>query len=214
MQVSGSGWGVPADETVAGGYLPRGGAEEQARHVTPVTVARQVGEGLTHGASVAQVVVGRQVARDGGITWMASLDQIHSQRGEFTQGGADRSFDGLWPWECWIGGRAVSGWMPRGWQCDPTAPVEFQQQGTGGHVFKPTRVGTPIPALSQFLRETIAMPLRVSSNQIPELVKVLLVESASLDQDFAIHTPRLPKEDGASPAKSYERLEVCLTVPE
>lgn len=159
-------------------------------------VARQVGEVLTHGASVAQVVVRRQVTRDGKIAWMASLDQIQSQRGEFTQGRADGSFDGLWPWEFWIGGIAVSGWMPRGWQCDPPAPVEFQQQGTGGHVFKPTRVGTPIPALSQFLRETIAVPLRVSSNQIPELVKVLLGESASLDQTSPSILPDYQKRMG------------------
>lgn len=65
--------------------------------------------------------------------------------------------------------------------------MEFEQQSSGGHIFEPSGVGAPVPNLSEFLRETITMPVRVGSDQVSDFDKVLLSENAALNMERSLH---------------------------
>ena len=79
---------------------------------------------------------------------------------------------------------------PWGREGDPAAAVEFGQQSSGGHAFQPSGVGAPVPCLSEFLGETTTMPVRMGSDQVPDIDEVLLRESAALNTQRSLHRPK------------------------
>ncbi len=85
VQPLGTGSVAPADEAVAAGYFPGGGAEEQTGEVAPVVVASQVGKMLADRASMAEVMVASEVGGEGRVSWVPGMKQFDGDRGEVLQ---------------------------------------------------------------------------------------------------------------------------------
>ena len=172
---------IPSNELIARSYLPGGSTEEKAGHVTSMAVAGQVREVLSDRAAVAQIMVTGKVAGEGAVVGMLGVERFDSDWGEFMQAGADgrgqvietREFGRCkaTPYRC----------APWGREYDQVAAVQFEQQRSGGHIFEPPVISAPIPNLSEFPGETSTMPVRVGSDQVPDVDKVLFRESAALN---------------------------------
>jgi len=179
-----------------------------------MTVASQVGEVLPDRAPVAQVMVTGEVTGEARVGRMPGVERLNSDWGEFPQacgnGGREvvesREFGRRW---------VTSGWFASGGRKgEPIAPMQFEQEGVGGHVLEPPAVRAPVPNEREFLGKTTAMPIRVGSDQLADFYEVLLGEKAALDAERSLH---MCKGNKKGVRKSSEILlatpEIRLIVP-
>ncbi len=82
---------------------------------------------------------------------------------------------------------------------DRAAPMQLEQQGSGGHVLEPSGAGAPIPGLSEFLGEPLAMPVWMGGDQPLDLEDILVGEGEPLDANLFRHEPSLAKCRQVSP---------------
>ena len=132
---------------------------------------------------------------EGAVVGRGGGGRFDSDRSDFMQAGADRHGQVIETGEFGRCQATLCRCAPWGRECDQVAAVQFEQQRSGGHIFEPSVVGAPIPNLSEFAGETSTMPVRVGSDQVPDVNEILFRKSAALNMQRSLHRPKDSMED-------------------
>ncbi len=131
--------------------------------------------------TVTEIMVMSEVAGESAVVGMLGVERFDGDWCDFVQAGADGREQVIETGEFGSCQATPCRCAPWGREYDQVAAVQFEQQRSGGHIFEPPVISAPIPNLSEFPGETSTMPVRVGSDQVPDVDKVLLRESAALN---------------------------------
>jgi hypothetical protein len=168
-----------------------------------MAVAGQVGEVLPDRAAVAQVMVTGEEAGESWVGSMLGVKQFERDWGEFSQACGDGCREVVESGEFARRGSTPCRFSSGGREGDHAAPVHFEQEGVGSHVFEPPGLRAPVPSTRDFLGETTTMPVRMGGDQLQDLGEVLLGETAALNSKRSVHKAKGNKEDGGKSSGEF-----------
>jgi hypothetical protein len=187
VQVRGALGRAPADDAVAPGRLPGGGAEKQAGHRTPRAVYGQIRDALPDPRAEPKVVIGRQKRLP-----KAPFRSRVGRHQAYGQQVPQRTVDGRRPMrhrpEAQPPPVVHTGALAR-WQIDQAPAFQLQQQRPAGHVLAAARLVAPAPLLAELARQPGPVPVGVRPNQLAHQGHGFLRDRPALDDLRLLHTP-------------------------